>query len=40
MSQLPIFPDQENEAQGTNWKGRGEFGEVTEMKEHSKVLHS
>lgn len=33
------FSNEENEAQGTNWNGRGKFGEVTKVKRGSKALH-
>lgn len=35
-----LFSDEENEAQGTNWKGKGMFDKVTEMREDSKVLQA
>ena len=28
---IPFYSDEENEAQGNNWKGSGSFGEVTKV---------
>lgn len=30
---IPFYSDEENEAQGNNWKGSGNFGEVTKVRE-------
>ena len=33
---IPFYSDEENEAQGNNWKGSGNFGEVTKVRETVK----